>query len=198
MQVLFNVLFPDWLQTALLTILLLFVINKTVRKGIRQWQQESKAIKQRHQDAEQASTASFPTIPLCPGWVRCFCRGQVSLLRGDRHLTGLVLGYLARCHEAGYRCDSIPCTVMHGQSLVCRCTKALLQKLLTHVTLALQTISRQPSQQAAIDALRTITRSQPMSCRACLLMVSSGARAGSMSWAAGGGWGRGGEGGRAA
>ena len=52
-QVLFNVLFPDWLQTALLTVLLLFVINKTVHKGIRQWQQESKAIKQRRQDAEQ-------------------------------------------------------------------------------------------------------------------------------------------------
>ena len=52
-QVLLNVLFPDWLQTALLTILLLFVINKTVRKGIRQWQQESKAIKQKRQDAEQ-------------------------------------------------------------------------------------------------------------------------------------------------
>ena len=52
-QVLFNVLFPDWLQTALLTILLLFVINKTVRKGIRQWRQESKAIKQKRQDAEQ-------------------------------------------------------------------------------------------------------------------------------------------------
>ncbi|CAL5221862.1 g4123 [Coccomyxa viridis] len=51
--VLFNVLFPDWLQTALLTILLLFVINKTVRKGIRQWNQESKAIKQRHEDAEE-------------------------------------------------------------------------------------------------------------------------------------------------
>ena len=52
-QVLFNVLFPDWLQTALLTILLLFVINKTVRKGIRQWRQESKAIKQKRQDAAQ-------------------------------------------------------------------------------------------------------------------------------------------------
>ena len=60
-QVLFNVLFPDWLQTALLTILLLFVINKTVRKGIRQWNQESKAIKQRHEDAEEVSLPpSFP------------------------------------------------------------------------------------------------------------------------------------------
>ncbi len=62
-QVLFNVLFPDWLQTALLTVLLLFVINKTVRKGVRQWNQESKAIKQRHQDNEEASPACLPPIP---------------------------------------------------------------------------------------------------------------------------------------
>ena len=55
MQVLFNVLFPDWLQTALLTVLLLFVINKTVRKGMRQWQQESKAIRQRQQEDQHAS-----------------------------------------------------------------------------------------------------------------------------------------------
>jgi len=54
-QVLFNVLFPDWLQTALLTVLLLFVINKTVRKGMRQWQQESKAIRQRQQEDQHAS-----------------------------------------------------------------------------------------------------------------------------------------------
>lgn len=71
MQVLFNVLFPDWLQTALLTVLLLFVINKTVRKGVRQWEQESKAIKQRHQDAEEASTAPFPIALPCPGCIRC-------------------------------------------------------------------------------------------------------------------------------
>ena len=58
-QVLLNVLFPDWLQTALLTLLLLFVINKTVRKGIRQWRQESKAIQQKRQDAEQACPDSL-------------------------------------------------------------------------------------------------------------------------------------------
>ena len=56
---LFNVLFPDWLQTALLTILLLFVINKTVRKGLKQWQQESKAIKQHQHDAEEASSPTY-------------------------------------------------------------------------------------------------------------------------------------------
>ena len=44
--VLLNVLFPDWLQTLLLTILLLFVINKTVRKGINQWHQEQAAFRQ--------------------------------------------------------------------------------------------------------------------------------------------------------
>ena len=54
-QVLFNVLFPDWLQTALLTVLLLFVINKTVRKGVRQWHQETKAIRQ-----HEAEEVIFP------------------------------------------------------------------------------------------------------------------------------------------
>ena len=63
MQVLFNVLFPDWLQTALLTVLLLFVINKTVRKGIRQWRQESKAIKQKRQDAEQVCSDDLAMSP---------------------------------------------------------------------------------------------------------------------------------------
>ncbi|EIE19332.1 hypothetical protein COCSUDRAFT_44684 [Coccomyxa subellipsoidea C-169] len=51
--VLLNVLVPDWLQTALLTVLLLFVINKTVRKGITQWRQEQKAIKQKRSAAQQ-------------------------------------------------------------------------------------------------------------------------------------------------
>lgn len=41
--VLFNVLFPEWLQTALLVILLGVVIRKTAGKGIKQWQQEQKA-----------------------------------------------------------------------------------------------------------------------------------------------------------
>ena len=69
-------LFPDWLQTALLTVLLLFVINKTVRKGIRQWGQESKAIKQRHQDAEEASTG-FPPFHAS---VTCAYCGLCALL----------------------------------------------------------------------------------------------------------------------
>ena len=33
---------PEWLQTVLLTILLLFVINKTARKGLNQWRMEKK------------------------------------------------------------------------------------------------------------------------------------------------------------
>ncbi|KAK9914892.1 hypothetical protein WJX75_001974 [Coccomyxa subellipsoidea] len=52
--VLLNVLVPDWLQTLLLTLLLLFVINKTVRKGITQWRQEQKAIKQKRSLAQQS------------------------------------------------------------------------------------------------------------------------------------------------
>ncbi len=52
--VLLNVLVPDWLQTLLLTVLLLFVINKTVRKGITQWRQEQKAIRQKRSLAEHA------------------------------------------------------------------------------------------------------------------------------------------------
>ena len=49
---LLNVLFPDWLQTLLLTILLLFVINKTVRKGINQWHQEQAAFRQKRATEE--------------------------------------------------------------------------------------------------------------------------------------------------
>ena len=41
--VLFNVLFPEWLQTALLVVLLGVVIKKTAGKGVKQWQQEQKA-----------------------------------------------------------------------------------------------------------------------------------------------------------
>lgn len=52
--VLLNVLVPDWLQTLLLTVLLLFVINKTVRKGVTQWRQEQKAIRQKRSLAENA------------------------------------------------------------------------------------------------------------------------------------------------
>ncbi|BDA43733.1 Sulfite exporter TauE/SafE family protein 3 [Coccomyxa sp. Obi] len=55
--VLLNVLVPDWLQTLLLTVLLLFVINKTVRKGITQWRQEQKAIRQKRSLAEHADLA---------------------------------------------------------------------------------------------------------------------------------------------
>ncbi len=58
--VLLNVLVPDWLQTALLTLLLLFVINKTVRKGITQWRQEQKAIQQKRALAE----VTLPHIPV--------------------------------------------------------------------------------------------------------------------------------------
>ncbi len=47
-------LFPDWLQTALLTVLLLFVINKTVRKGVTQWRQEQRALEQKRK-AEQVA-----------------------------------------------------------------------------------------------------------------------------------------------
>lgn len=59
--VLLNVLVPDWLQTVLLTLLLLFVINKTVRKGITQWRQEQKVIQQkRSQDAHVVRRAGAP------------------------------------------------------------------------------------------------------------------------------------------
>ena len=40
--VFFNVLLPSWLQTVLLTILLLIVIKKTLGKGVRMWQSERK------------------------------------------------------------------------------------------------------------------------------------------------------------
>ena len=63
-QVLFNVLFPDWLQTALLTLLLLFVINKTVRKGVRQWRQETKAIRQRQHEAEEVDFPAPVHMPV--------------------------------------------------------------------------------------------------------------------------------------
>ena len=45
----FNVLFPSWLQTILLTVLLLAVICKTLGKGLRMWQSEKKdaALKQK-------------------------------------------------------------------------------------------------------------------------------------------------------
>ena len=40
--VLFNPLCPEWLQTALLTVLLLVVVRKTFQKGFRQWSEERK------------------------------------------------------------------------------------------------------------------------------------------------------------
>lgn len=40
--VLLNVMIPGWLQTILLTLLLLFVINKTAHKGLSQWRLERK------------------------------------------------------------------------------------------------------------------------------------------------------------
>ncbi|KAK9832849.1 hypothetical protein WJX81_007097 [Elliptochloris bilobata] len=43
--VLFNVLFPEWLQTALLVVLLAVVVWKTAAKGLKQWQQEQNAKK---------------------------------------------------------------------------------------------------------------------------------------------------------
>ena len=61
--VLLNVLVPDWLQTALLTVLLLFVINKTVRKGIKQWRQEQRAVEQKRKADELAQVrACFQTL----------------------------------------------------------------------------------------------------------------------------------------
>ena len=36
-------LFPEWLQTALLVVLLGLVVKKTATKGVKQWQQEQKA-----------------------------------------------------------------------------------------------------------------------------------------------------------
>ena len=41
--VLFNPLCPEWLQTALLALLLLVVVRKTFQKGFRQWSEEQKA-----------------------------------------------------------------------------------------------------------------------------------------------------------
>ena len=55
-------LFPDWLQTALLTVLLLFVINKTVRKGITQWRQEQRALEQKHKAEQVALVRGIPCI----------------------------------------------------------------------------------------------------------------------------------------
>lgn len=72
---LLNVLVPDWLQTALLTLLLLFVINKTVRKGITQWRQEQKAIQQKRALAE----VTPPTYPCCS----LQCASQLSLNLGQ-------------------------------------------------------------------------------------------------------------------
>ena len=36
-------LFPEWLQTALLVVLLALVVKKTATKGAKQWKQEQKA-----------------------------------------------------------------------------------------------------------------------------------------------------------
>lgn len=43
--VLFNPLTPEWLQTALLSVLLLFVVKKTFSKGFKQWREEKKQSK---------------------------------------------------------------------------------------------------------------------------------------------------------
>ena len=42
--VLFNPLCPEWLQTALLTVLLLVVVRKTFQKGFRQWSEEQNSV----------------------------------------------------------------------------------------------------------------------------------------------------------
>lgn len=66
--VFFNVLLPRWLQTILLTILLLVVVFKTFTKGIRMWQSERKdvALKQRlladrhyHEEDSESETEGY-------------------------------------------------------------------------------------------------------------------------------------------
>jgi hypothetical protein len=60
--VLFNVLFPEWLQTALLVVLLGVVVKKTAGKGVKQWQQELKA---KEAEAEvEPPPCSHPRMPL--------------------------------------------------------------------------------------------------------------------------------------
>ena len=52
---LFNVLMPGWLQTILLTLLLLHIANKTARKGLSQWRMEGQErVKQRASAAGEA------------------------------------------------------------------------------------------------------------------------------------------------
>ncbi len=83
--VLLNVLVPDWLQTALLTVLLLFVINKTVRKGITQWRQEQKAIKQKRSAAQQVPPRP-ETVHTCSPDLRHICihaRPHMTLMWGN-------------------------------------------------------------------------------------------------------------------
>ena len=45
--VLLNPITPEWLQTALLTVLLLVVVRKTFQKGFRQWHEEQKGAARR-------------------------------------------------------------------------------------------------------------------------------------------------------
>ena len=40
--VVLNPMTPEWLQTLLLTILLIVVVRKTFQKGVRQWHEERK------------------------------------------------------------------------------------------------------------------------------------------------------------
>ena len=71
--VLFNVLFPEWLQTALLVVLLGVVVKKTAGKGVKQWQQEQKA---KEAEAEAgAPPCGCPCMLLqlfcMPPWLLC-------------------------------------------------------------------------------------------------------------------------------
>lgn len=49
-----NVLMPSWLQTVLLTILLLIVIRKTLAKGLKMWQSEKKDVQLKRKLEEDA------------------------------------------------------------------------------------------------------------------------------------------------
>ena len=57
--VLGNVLLPDWLQTGLLTLLLLFVVYKTALKAYHQW------------DLERTMRCACSSCPHTPVWLYC-------------------------------------------------------------------------------------------------------------------------------